>query len=676
MVAISIRPRTLIHALAAVMLVAVGLDVRADTDTAATVAPTTTPQSPYFQVKDDTGVDHFPMKETRVTATLNGVIASVHVHQHYRNEGTTPINARYIFPGSNRAAVNAMVMTIGNRRLTAKIHEKQEATRMFEAAKAAGKVASLLALKRPNVFSMDVANIAAGADVDVEMDYTEFLSANEGVYEFVYPGVVGPRYGGDADRTDAPTSWVSNPYLHAGEQSPSGFDINVEMTSPIALHDVQSTTHQIITRWNGLNSVHIGLDEPRQTAGNRDFILRYRLRDNAIVSGLTRFTAGGENYFMLQAEPPERVTGAELPARDYVFILDVSGSMDGFPLDTARTLIGKLLASLQPRDRFNILFFAGGSSVLAPQSLPVTPENLALANQMLQKVVGGGGTELLPALQQAIAMPVTTGVSRSLVLITDGYVSAEDSAFKLVDESLGSSNLFAFGIGTAVNRYLIEGMAKVGRAESFVVTSEADALREAERFREYVSAPVLTDISIKGKDVEVYDTEPRTQPDLLARRPVLVLGKYRNAKSSASIELSGVSGLGKQQWSFALAGTGKDEHLPILWARKRLERLYVFPGANKNSRDEILALGLKYSLLTSATSFISVDETLPTGDAATTPAIDVKQPLPLPAGVSDSAVGEPLKPAPEPDTMVLGAWCALLLGLHALCNLRRKVAGV
>jgi len=631
------------------------------------------PQSPYFQVNDDSGVDRFPLKETRVTAEVNGVIASVHVHQRYRNEGTRALNAKYIFPGSTGAAVNAMTMTIGDRRIRAQIKEKEQANKMFEAAKAAGQTASLLAQKRPNVFSMDVANIAPNSEVEVELDYTEFLSASDGEYRFVYPGVVGPRYGGGAQPIDLPTAWVSNPYLHAGEAGPAGLDISVTLNSPLPLHDVQCATHRILTRWNGANSGTVSLDEPKQTAGNRDFILRYRLAGNAIVSGLTRFSAGGENYFMLQAEPPQRTSAAEMPPREYLFILDVSGSMSGFPLDTARSLIGHLLATLRPADSFNILFFAGGSTTLAPQALPATAENLARAQQMLQQASGGGGTELLPALQQAFAMPVAEGTSRSLVLITDGYVDVEASAFKLVDDNLGRNNLYAFGIGSSVNRFLIEGLAKVGRAESFVVTNEEDAAREAERFRDYVSAPLLTNIAVSGRDVEVYDTEPRTQPDLLARRPVLVLGKYRRAGSRATIELSGVSGAGKQAWDFALAASSRDDTLPILWARKRLERLYVFPNASEDARAEILALGLKYSLLTSATSFIGVDEQLPTGDGP--PAVDVKQPLPLPAGVSNAAVGETLTPAPEPVWADLVAWCALLLGLWKFRKLYRSIAG-
>ena len=624
------------------------------------------PESPYFAVQGDSGLDQFPLKETKVTARLNGVIASVHVRQVYRNQGAAPLNARYIFPGSTHAAVNGMTMTIGERRIVARIREKEEAKKVFEAARSQGKAASLLAQKRPNVFSMDVANIAPGDEVVIELDYTEVLAANEGVYEFVYPGVVGPRYGGDAPRSTQEVAWVSNPYLKQGVDGEAGYEVSVEMQAPIPINDLKSTSHGIVPNWKNPQSVQIALAEPGPTAANRDFILHYRLQGNALVSGLTRFDMGGEHYFMLLAEPPRRIAPAELPGRDYLFIVDISGSMDGFPLDTAKALMTRLLGDLRLDDSFNILLFAGGSAVLAPEPLAATPANLARAVTMLNQQQGGGGTELLPALRRALAMPLGEDQSRSIVLITDGYISAEDAAFRLIDANLGRSNLFTFGIGSSVNRHLIEGLAKVGRAEFFIVTDARDAEQTGERFRRYISAPVMTRIAVTGNGVELYDLEPAAQPDLLGERPVLVLGKYRHAAPDAMIGLSGVTGSGAKTWTFPLSVASEDGTLPQLWARKRLERLYVFPRAADDSRDEILALGLKYSLLTSVTSFVAVDETVRVPDGR---AKNVKQPLPLPAGVSNLAVGGELQPMPEPEwTLLAGAGLMML----AYRGLRRR----
>jgi Ca-activated chloride channel family protein len=642
-----------IAALIAPVLLGYGHIARATTTDAEPAAPL----APYFFVEGgDSGVDRLPLKKTSAAVRLNGFIASVQLSQVYRNAGNQPINATYVFPGSTRAAVNGMTMTIGERRIVAEIREKEEAKQVFDAAREAGKSASLLSQKRPNVFSMAVANIMPGEEVTVALAYTEILTAEEGVYEFVYPGVVGPRYAGDAAHAAGETQWIQNPYLAEGTRDPVAYDITVDMTSPLPISSLESPSHTLQAAWQDKQSVKLSLKDATD-AGNRDFILRYRLQDDRILTGLTRFEANGENYFLLVSEPPTRVLTEEIPARDYFFIVDVSGSMAGFPLDTARQLMVKLLRNLKSTDRFNILFFAGGSAVLSPQPLAATPGNIALAEAMLNRHSGGGGTELYPALQHAFAMQSDDNASRNIVLITDGYISAEDRVFQLVDERLHRNNLFAFGIGSSVNRFLIEGIARAGRAEAFVVTDQSDAGRQAKRFNDYIAAPALTNIRLEADGVELYDLEPGEVPDMLAQRPVMVIGKYRNASDNASVTLKGVSGHGEQQWSFRLQeAQASDTTLPQLWARKRLERLYVIPAASKDEqRDGILQLGLRYSLLTRHTSFVAVDETVRNTLGA---AEDVKQPLPLPQGVSNYAVGRPM---PEPTLLWLGIMGALML---------------
>jgi Ca-activated chloride channel family protein len=167
----------------------------------------------------------------------------------------------------------------------------------------------------------------------------------------------------------------------------------------------------------------------------------------------------------------------------------------------------------------------------------------------------------------------------------------------------------------------------------------------------------LTGIRLEAQGVELYDMEPAKIPDMLAQRPIMVIGKYRNAYGNASITLKGVSGEGEQQWPFELQDAeNSDSTLPQLWARKRLERLYVIPAASKSEqRESILQLGLQYSLLTRHTSFVAVDETVRNG---TTGAKDVRQPLPLPKGVSNLAVGQPM---PEPELLWIGMMAILLM---------------
>ena len=625
--------------------------------------------APRLWIPDgDPALDPLPLKSSHADIRINGPIAQVTVTQRYGNTGTRAINARYVFPGSTRAAVHGLTMKIGDRVVKAQIKEKEEAAKIFEAGKRAGKRAALLDQQRPNVFVMDVANIMPGDDVELTLTYSELLVPEQGVYELVYPTVVGPRYGSDPLQAQADAKWIANPYAaNDGEgRNPAATEtsLNIALDSPVPVKDLRSLQHKIDTRWDSDRAARISLDASETQAGNRDFILRFRLQDDQIISGLMTYRKGGENYFLMMAQPPQRVQMAQVMRREFLFVVDVSGSMHGFPLDTAKHLMGELLAGLRPSESFNILFFSGGSSVLSPEPLPATPENIQRAMTMMQSYSGGGGTELLPALRTAFAMPRAGDMARSVVVVTDGYISAEREAYDLIRENLNDSNLFAFGIGSSVNRFLIESLAHAGAGEPFVVTDASESAKVGARFRRYVDAPLLSQISLQGKGVELYALEPQEIPVVLAERPIVVFGKYRGLEKGGSLELSGITARGeyRNDMPLAQAETGDSaDLLPVLWARHRLMRLSDMAGGGvEANRDAIVGLGLHYSLLTRYTSFVAVDEVVANPDGS---AKDVKQPLPLPQGVSELALGA--RPMPEPELVWLALILLALLGLRA-----------
>lgn len=614
--------------------------------------------SPYFYVQgSDDGVEHFPLKSTEAKVLLNGLIATVKLTQTYSNNGIEPINASYIFPGSTQAAVNGMTMTIGDRKVVAKIKEKQAAKAIYQKAKKQGKSASLLSQQRPNVFSMDIANIMPGDDIVVELSYTEVLQAEDGEYEFVIPGVVGPRYNGESQLSNESTTWVANPYLAADSKvkDPVLYTVDIQMQSPIAIKELRSSTHKPSIDWLDKKQANIFITGDANKVGNRDFILNYYLQDNKFASGLSHYQWQGENYFMLVAEPPKRVKAEDITAREYLFVVDVSGSMNGFPLDVTAKVMEDLLSGLKPSDRFNILFFAGSSHQLSPTPLVANQSNIESGIHMMRNMRGGGGTNLISAMQAALAMNRVEGMSRNIVVITDGYISAEDAVFRLINENLNQSNVFAFGVGSSVNRHLIEGIAKAGQAESFVVTNQQEAKKHTQRFIEYISQPVLTGLTLSSPNAEIFDMQPKNIPDMLAERPILVMGKYNpNSNKPTQFKLKGYNLEGEKHWQFTVNKNSMDKSLPQLWARKRLEKLYIFPQSSSDEvREEITELGLRYNLLTKYTSFIAVDEVIrnTTGQAK-----NIKQPLPLPKGVSNLAVGAQHQ-MPEPEI----AWFMLLL---------------
>ncbi len=663
-------PRPLTAGLLLVALALLPAPVRADSSP----APTGKTLSPYFVVDGgESGVDALPLKSTSATVDVAGVIARVTVEQTYANMGTTPLNARYVFPASTRAAVHGMRLTVGDRTVEARIQERKQARAAYERAKAEGKSASLLEQQRPNVFTMEVSNVLPGDVVKVELRYTELLVPTDGVYELVYPTVVLPRYSNQAEAA-APESdrWVKSPYLHEGRPPSYAFGFSARLTTGIPIQDVSVPSHKANVTWTGRTQAQIALDPAEKDGGNRDVVLRYRLAGAKVESGLVLQDGPGEKFFLLTVEPPARVAAIDIPPREYVFIIDVSGSMHGFPLDTAKRLIEDLIGGLRPTDRFDVILFSGAHQTMSPRSVPATRENIVRATTLVGEQRGGGGTELLPALQQAMRLPRTEGTSRSFIVVTDGGISQEKAMFQYVREHLGDANVFSFGIGSAVNRYLIDGVAKAGMGESFVVTKPDEAAPVAAAFRRYVEAPVLTGIQVSYDGFQASDAEPRAIPDLLAQRPIVLQGKWTGA-AEGTITVTGRTGRGRFEQVIDVARTASrthDDALRYLWARTRIATLSDFSAheESEDERREITRLGLDYSLLTRHTSFVAVlQETRNAGAQGK----DVDQPLPLPQGVSDLAVGDRSAQGDEPGLVLLAT---LALALAALVLLRRARA--
>jgi Ca-activated chloride channel family protein len=566
-----------------------------------------------------------------------------------------------------------MTMTVGDVRTVARIKEREQAARAFETAKREGKNASLLEQSRPNVFTMKLANVLPGDTIVVELKYTELLVPTDGVYEFVYPTVVGPRYSEKRERGAAPEDeFVKAPYTHEGEAPRSEFHLAGVLTTGVPIQELSSPSHQLDVRTAGLRA-EITLADSERWSGNRDVIVRYRLAGAEIASGLLLYRGQDENFFLLMGEPPQSVQPDQVPPREYIFVVDVSGSMHGFPLDTAKKLMGDLIGVLQPSDTFNIVVFADGSETLSPASLPATRPSLARALQFIGQRHGGGGTRLLAALERAVAIQRQSTVSRSIVLVTDGYIDAESAVFDYIREKRNVVNFFAFGIGSGVNRYLIEGVARAGLGEPFIVTQPDEAAEAAARLRRYIDTPVLTGIDVKFHGLDVYDVEPDAVPDLFASRPIVVIGKWRG-DATGSIELSGNTGRGAYQTSIPVSpADANPSHSALrhLWARTRIADLSDFgpatPGEERVA--QITALGLTYGLLTRYTSFVAVQEIV----RNTTAADEVDQPLPLPAGVSDLAVG--VTSGPEPEIVWVASIVAGLLACASLLRTRRRGAG-
>lgn len=619
--------------------------------------------APRLELKSPAcAVDVLPLKSTRARCSIAGVIAEVELEQTYVNTGSMPLEVVYVFPTSTAAAVHGLEIQIGGRVIKAEIQDRAQAQRTYETAKAQQQTAALLQQHRPNVLEMNVANIAPGAEVKVRTHYSEKLTPVEKIYEWVLPCVVAPRY----ENGQSGSAWRQNPFLtETSSRSPS-LDLGLQLDAGMPLQSLTSPSHELDIRFINATSACATL-KPAPDAANRDLIVRYQLAGRKISSGLLLHEGEDEHFFLLNVQPPVRVRSEDIPARDYLFILDVSGSMAGFPSETAKKLMNRLLGTLREQDQFNVLLFAGSQEMLASEPVPATAAHLAQANTLIQHAHSGGGTELLPALKRALAMPAREASARSIVIITDGLVTVETEAFDLIRENLGRASVFTFGIGTSVNRHLLEGLARIGKGEPFIVTEPGECDQAARRFQDYISSPLLTNIEIHAEGFEMAELEPAHVPDLFADRPLEITGKWKG-KASGQIIIAGSTAQGRFETRFdvgAEAAKGRSHPaLRPLWARERARVLGDYAALNDASAtEELRKLGLKYGLLTAQTSFVAVDsQRLTFAQASAT----VQQAAPLPAGMSPGSVSS-AGSVPEPGAMGL-----LLLALSLLTLNRRR----
>jgi Ca-activated chloride channel family protein len=594
-----------------------------------------------------------PLKHTDVKAQISGFLSRVTVTQEFENPFTEKIEAVYTFPLPQNAAVDDMTMLIGDKTVRGKILKREEAQAVYEAAKAGGQRASLLEQERANIFTQSVANILPGEQIKITISYVETLKYEDGSYEFVFPMVVGPRYvpgnatgkqsTGLAPDTDKvpDASRITPPPPPAGMRAGHDISVEVSLDAGVPIDVLNSKTHQVIVERPSDRRARVTLQE-FATIPNKDFILRYDVAGKKINDALLTHYTGTSGFFTLIVQPPERVTAEDVMPKELVFVLDTSGSMSGFPIDKAKETMKMALDNLYPHDTFNLITFAGDTHILFPEPVSATKENLAKAQAFLESRQGGGGTEMMKAIKASLDPSDAQGHVRIVCFMTDGYVGNDMEIIGEVQKH-PNARVFAFGIGSSVNRYLLDNMAKHGRGEVEYVALNDDGSAAARRFHERVRNPLLTDISIDWNGMAVSDVYPKVIPDLFGAKPVILTGKY-GGNSRGVIRLKGkMSGRDfVREIPVDFSATEKRDVLATLWARTRVDELMAqdFNGAQQGTMKEdvkqaITQLGLDYRLMTQFTSFVAVEEMVVT-DGGQPRRIDV--PVEVPDGVNRNAI--------------------------------------
>ncbi|MCC3536623.1 MAG: after-VIT domain-containing protein [Microcoleus sp. PH2017_25_DOB_D_A] len=592
----------------------------------------------------------FTLKQTEVKAKVAGNISRVEVVQKFENPFPESLEAVYVFPLPDEAAVDDMEIKIGDRIIKADIKRRDEALEIYQKARQQGRTAGLLEQERDNIFTQSLANIKPGEKIEVTIRYTESLKFAGGDYEFVFPTVVGPRYisqnTSDADR-------INSPLLPPGTRSGRDIAVSVEIDAGVAIGDVRSTSHQITTERNG-NIVRVQLANYDKIP-NKDLILRYRVSgENTRATVLSQADQRG-GHFATYLIPALNYKTNEIVPKDVVFLMDTSGSQQGEPLAKSKELMRRFIQGLNPKDTFTIIDFANTAQALSATPLANTAQNRQSAINYIDRLQANGGTELLNGIQAVMKFPAApTERLRSIVLITDGYIGNEKEVLALVQRSIKPGNrLYSFGVGSSVNRFLLNRLAQVGRGTSQVIRQDEPSAEAAEKFFRQINSPVLTNIEISwegmGEKPEIYPIAP---PDLFTSQPLVLFGK-KSDRTNGQLRIRGTQAGGKayeqilpvnfaqsggrQRESTSAAAIVTDFGNPAvaqLWGRSRIKDLMnqMFGGETPSLVEAVTNTALAYRLLSEYTAFVAVSEEVRVEPDGARRRVQV--PVELPQGVS------------------------------------------
>ncbi len=584
-----------------------------------------------------------PLKHTDVKGQISGYIATVDVTQKFHNPYDQKIEAVYVFPLPQNAAINEFIMTIGERRIRGIIRERKEAERIYQEARRQGYVASLLTQERPNIFTQKVANIEPGKKIDVNIKYFNTLAYVDGWYEFVFPMVVGPRFNppGYTDGVGAVARGKNGisgqktevQYLKPGERSGHDIAVTVDVNAGVKIEEVKCTNHVIKKIFTSPEKLSVKLSS-LDSIPNKDFVLRYKVAGKTVKSALVTHHDKRGGFFTLMLYPPESLSYLKRAPMEMIFVLDCSGSMKGKPIAKAKQAITRALRKLQPNDTFQIIRFSNNASQLGPHPIPATPANIRKGLNYVESLRGSGGTMMIEGIKAALDFEHDPHRFRLVSFMTDGYIGNEVEILAAVHQRLGASRIFSFGVGSSVNRYLLDRMAKLGKGAVAYIGLDESAGGVVDLFYERISHPALTDITIDWGNMQVTDVYPHRIRDLFVGRPVILTGRFKG-NSKTTIHVTGKVGDMTQEIAIPVNlddSAVTHPGIACVWARKKIETL-ANQSTHNNNPDlpgQIKQVALEYGLMSAYTAFIAVDSSRQTiGDHGITVAV----PVPVPDGV-------------------------------------------
>ncbi|MFA5840184.1 MAG: VIT domain-containing protein [Candidatus Margulisiibacteriota bacterium] len=580
----------------------------------------------------------FPLKHTSVNTQIAGFLAQVEVKQYFKNPYKEKIEAVYTFPLPENAAVNEMVMVVGKRNIYAEIHKRAEAREMYETARAQGKRTALLEQERQNIFTQSVANINPGEEIVITIRYVQTLKYDRGIYSYVFPMVVGPRFIPADSVPDA--SRITPPVLKPGRRSGHDISLTVEINVGLPITNLHSTSHAVDIKDQGSGKATISIKN-EDTIPNKDFILEYCAAGKSLQgSYLNHYTQQG-GYVMLMLQPSLDKVTRNIKPKEIYFVVDCSGSMGGYPIAKVKEAMYTCIQGISSDDTFQIIKFSDSANGFAKAPVPATYTNKEEALDFISVLEGEGGTMMIEGIKACLDAPKTAGRQRIVFFMTDGYIGNDNDILEAVKAKAGNTKIFSFGIGSSSNRSLLEQMAQIGNGTASYIRQDQVAEPIITAMLERISKPYLDDVSIDWGGLDVKEVYPSPLPVLYSAQPLIIYGRYTNGGES-NVTISGkIDGKNFQEKVRVNLPKWEPNNaaLATVWAREKIKSLTLAELSGKNTQiaDNITELALEYNLMSQYTSFVAIDEVLPENATSTLPKT-VAIPVPMPEGVSFTGV--------------------------------------
>jgi len=597
-----------------------------------------------------------PLQKTVIQGQVIGPLISVLVTQQFANPLADPAELDYLFPLPSRAAIVDFELHIGSRTIQADIQELEQARQAYEEASQNGQQAGLLEQHRPNLFAIHLTNVLPGEEIQAAIRYQDRLKFEDGAFELVFPMGLTPRYNTHEHPAEEESAQTSSPAAGVGEEI-GKVEIQLSIDAGAGVADPTSPTHPL--RVSRLDERRLQVSLAGEHIPDHDFVLRYALKGASPEACLWTSHDETEDYLLAALFPPALPEDFQPPQREFVFVLDRSGSMSGVPITQAHNALQACLRSLNPGDIFRILLFDDQLEWYSNEPANVTQSEIDQADRYLKQVEGRGGTEILQALEAIFKLPADPKYSRYILFLTDGAVSAEERALQQIRKKLDlRARLFTFGIGPSVNRALLEQMAALGRGTAEFLQLDEDIEGAIIRFQDRVSFPILTDLTLTWECARGWDILPAQLPDLYAGQPLEICGRFQISKQPASLVVHGIRSGKSVEMRLALQpAVSKEDAVQRVWSRAQVDTLLNQIQNDSTQADflrqQVIGLALRNRLVTPYTAFVAVDRETALKDTRQRKIIHIAQPLPKDLNRAGFMVPSvpPVMPQPYPQVM-------------------------